>query len=103
MDLVELEKQLARRLSRLNVCVSSSGILQRVYLVDGHLDLLGADEVEEFAGVPLQISSLGDVAVHNGTHELDVLGAEAQNVDRVDSAGLWMLARLFSRVCCWAR
>lgn len=66
-------------------------VLERVYIVDGELELLGLDEVEEFGCVLFEISALGDVAVDYRAHEADVLGSEAEEANRVHGARLQLL------------
>lgn len=56
-------------------------VFERVNVVDLDLDLFGDDKVKELRSVLFKVSSFRDVAVDNGSHQLDVFGAELQDVD----------------------
>lgn len=64
------------------------GILEGVDVVNVDLELLGDDKVKELGRVPFKVCSFRDVAIDNGSHELDVFGTELQDVDRGDSTRL---------------
>lgn len=56
-------------------------VFERVNVVDLDLDLFGDDQVKELSSVLFKVGSFRDVAVDNGPHQLDVFGAELQDVD----------------------
>lgn len=56
-------------------------VFERVNVVDLDLDLFGDDKVKELGSVLFKVCSFSDVAVDNGSHQLDVFGAELQDVD----------------------
>lgn len=86
--LVALDEQLACGLAALDVGLSPGSIGQRVDFVDGDDKLAALDHVEELVGVLFEGCAVGDVAVDDGTHEADVLGAEAEDGHGVDGARL---------------
>lgn len=57
------------------------GVFERVNVVDLDLNLLGDDKVKELGRILFQVGSLRDVAIDNGSHQLDVFGAQLQDVD----------------------
>lgn len=87
-SLVDLDQELARCLSAFQINVGLGGILEGVDVVDVDLEFLRDDKVKELGRVPFKVCSFRDVAVDNGSHELDVFGTELQDVDRGDSSRL---------------
>lgn len=59
--------------------------------MNGNLDLFRFEEVEQFGGVLFQVFPRCDVAVDNGSHQLDVLGSQSKNVDGVNRTRLLLL------------
>ena len=68
------------------------GVLERVRLVNIHLDLVSNEHLKELSRVLLKFLALSDIVVDDGAHELEVLGAEAENVDRGNSSRLSMVS-----------
>lgn len=64
------------------------GILEGVDVVDVDFKLLGDDKVKELGRVPFKVCPFRNVAIDDGSHELDVFGTELQDVDRGDSSRL---------------
>lgn len=65
-----------------------SSVFERVDVVDLDRDLFGDDKVKELGSVLFKVCSFRNVAVDNGSHELDVFGAELQDVDGGDGSRL---------------
>lgn len=86
--LVDLDQELARCLSALQINVGLSGIFEGVDVVDVDLELFGDDKVKELGRVPFKVCPFRDVAIDDGSHELDVFGTELQDVDGGDSSRL---------------
>lgn len=76
---LQLEQQLALRLAALNIGMSPSSVLERVYLVHDNIKLAAAHKFKELCCVLFQILANGDIAVENGAHKANILGAELQD------------------------
>lgn len=59
--------------------------------MNGDLDLFGFEEIEQFGRVLFQVFPCCNVAIDNGSHQLDVFGSQSKNVDGVNRTRLFSL------------
>lgn len=86
--LFDFEEKLARGLPALQIDVRLGNILEGINLVDIGVDLARDEQVKKLACKGLLFLWGGDVSGHGRSHNLDVFGHEAEEVDRFNSARL---------------
>lgn len=89
--ILDLEQELPRCLAGLQVLVRLSDVLEGIHTVDADVDLARLDEIKQLFGILLPLLGRRNVPKHHRAQELDVLGSEAEDVDRVNRARLFHL------------